>query len=132
MSPSLQRIVIGSPRRDLSPNELFQLSVYSIYVSSSAWTVASLMNRKWTPTPRLTVKDVQATYLHMHDVEHDAWIRAKNMNRMEKELLQTILRDCGVKEELWNVDMIRPVGPTAALRLESPTAPHRSTGDGEV
>lgn len=132
MSPSVKAIVMRLPRLDLSRNELFQLSVYSIYVSCSANVVASLMNRKWTPTPRLTPKDVKTTYLHLHDIQHDAWVRAKDMNRIEKELLQTILRDCGVEEELWNVDIIRPAGPTAGLRLESPTTPHHSSGDGEV
>lgn len=119
------------PRLDLSLNEIFQLSVYSIYVSPSATVVASLMNQKWTPKPRLTTKDVKTTYLYLHDTEHDAWVRAKNMNRMEKELLRTILRDCGVEEKLWNVDVVRPVGPTAGLRLESPTALVHSTRDGE-
>lgn len=54
------------------------------------------------------------------------------MNRMEKQLLETILKDCGVEERLWNVDVVRPVGATAGLRLESPTAHEHSSRNGEV
>ena len=125
-------MVMSLPRLDLSPNEFFQLSVYYIYVFTSETKVASLMNRKWAPKPRMTTKDVKTTYLHLHDTEHVEWIRAKNMNRNEKELLRTILRDCGVEEELWNADVIRPVGPIAGLRLESPTVPESSSRDEEV
>ena len=132
MPPRYQAIVMTLPRLDLSPNELFQLSVYHIYVFTSATKVASLMNRKWAPKPRMTTRDVKATYMYLHDTEHAAWIRAKNMNRNEKELLRTILRDCGVQEELWTADVIRPVGPTAGLRLESPTVPESSSRNEEA
>lgn len=132
MSRRLKTTVMAMPRLDLSLNELFQISVYSIYVSPSPTVVASLMNQKWTPKPRLTTQDVRTTYLHLHDTEHDVWVRAKNMNRMEKQLLETILKDCGVEERLWNVDVVRPVGATAGLRLESPTAHEHSSRNGEV
>lgn len=111
---------------------LVQLSVYNIYVSSYPTVVASLMNQKWAPEPRLTAKDVKITYLHLHDTMHEAWVRAKDMNRMEKELLKTILKDCGVEEELWDVDVVKPVGPTAGLRVGSPTVPQRSSGSRKV
>lgn len=122
-------IVMQKPRLDLSHSELFLLSVYCIYVSPSAISVASLMNRKCEIKTRLTKKDVTTTYQHLHDTEHDAWVRAKDMNRVEKDLLRTIMRDCGVEEILWNVDVIRPVGATAGLRLVSPTAPQYSSRD---
>lgn len=122
-------IVMPKPRLNLSHFELFLLSVYSIYVSPSATVVASLMNRKWEIKPRLTAKDVTNTYQHLHDTEHDAWVRAKDMNREEKDLLRTMLIECGVKEILWNVDVVRPVGPTAGVRLVSPTAPQFSSRD---
>lgn len=125
-------IVMALPRLDLSTHQLFQLSVYSIYVSHSAARVASLMNQKWAPKRILTTRDVKTTYLHLHDTEHEAWVRAKNMNTMEKELLETVLRDCGVEEKLWNVDIVRPVGPMASLRIESPTAQEHSSRDGKV
>lgn len=123
MAPPIKPLIKVVPRLDLSPSHLFQLSVYSIYVSSSPSAVASLLNAHLKLKPRLTTSDVKSTYLHLHDTEDEAWVRAKDMNRLERELLRTILRNCGVEEKFWNVDIVKPVKPTAGLRLESPIMP---------
>lgn len=43
------------------------------------------------------------------------------MSESEKEHLAVIMKDCGAKKERWDVDLIRPIGQTAHLRLMSPT-----------
>ena len=40
------------------------------------------------------------------------------MNRMEKDLLRTILKKCGVPREEWDIDIVHPLGPMAFMRLE--------------
>ncbi len=55
--------------------------------------------------------------MNLHDTEHAMWIRAKDMNRTEKELLRSMLGDYGVANQLLNVDIIKPVAPTACLRV---------------
>lgn len=103
------------PRLDLSLDELFKLCLYSIYLSPSPTVVASVLNQRLKPVPRLTTKDVMVTYLHLHDCEHESWMRARDMNKLEKELLCNILAREGVEAELLNVDLIQPVGPVGCL-----------------
>ena len=73
------------------------------------------------PEPKLTEEDVKITYLHLHDTQHPAWVKAKDMNRAEKELLRTILEDCGVPKKLWDTDIVKPIRSMAQLRLETPS-----------
>ena len=103
------------PRLDLSPDALFKLSLYSIYLSPSPTVVASVLNQRLTPVPRLTTNDVMVTYLYLHDSEHESWVRAKDRNKLEKELLRDILAQEGVEAELLDVELIRPVGPISCL-----------------
>lgn len=121
---------IDSPttRLDLSASQLFYLSVYSIYVHKSPRVVRTLVNQL-NPKPKLTLKEIESTYIYLHDTEHEAWVRAKDMNRDEKELLRTILQDCGVKPSRWNVEVIQPVRSMAGLRLKSPTQPQSDLED---
>lgn len=91
-----------------------------MYVSSSPTTVGDLVNQL-NPVPKLTPKDVASTYLHLHDTEHATWVRVKDMNKAEKDLLRNILQNCGVHEKLWRVDVIQPMRGLAGLRLVSPS-----------
>lgn len=107
------------PRLDLNSEALFKLSVFSIYLSPSPTVVASVLNQRLSPQPRLTTDDVIVTYLYLHDNEHPAWIRARHMNRSERELLRSILCEEGVEKELREIEVIRSVGPIGCRRTSS-------------
>lgn len=113
-------------RPDLSLDQLLHLSIYKIYVSTSSKSVSMFLNRKFDIKPRLTTKDVEATYINLHDTENEIWVRAKNMNRVEQPLLRYILADCGVRKAVWGGDLLKTAGPIACLRL-SPTQDLRFT-----
>ena len=66
-----------APRLDLSGGELLKLSIFRIYLSPNPTVVASVLNQRLAPTPRLTTEDILITCLHLHDVEHASWNRAK-------------------------------------------------------
>ena len=107
------------PRLDLNGEALFKLSLFSIYLSPNTTVVASVLNQRLKPQPRLTTDDVIFTYLYLHDNEHPMWTRARDMNRLEKKLLKSMLAQEGVEKELLEVDTIRPVGPVGCLRTSS-------------
>ena len=103
------------PRVDLDDEALFTLSLFSIYLSPSPTVVASVLNQRLKPRPRLTTEDVIATYLYLHDNEHPLWTRARDMNRSEKHLLRSFLNKEGLEKELLDVEIIQPVGPIGCL-----------------
>ncbi len=117
MAPILRSTSQNHPRLDLTQDELFHLCIFYIYVSVSAEAVATLMNKCFRPRLILTDKNVQDTYLHLHDTENETWIRAKDMNRREKEMLKNILSTHGVGHQLLEVDVVKPVAPMACLRV---------------
>jgi hypothetical protein len=117
MAPILRSTSQNQPRLDLTQDELFHLCIFYIYVSVSAEAVATLMNKCFRPRLTLTDKNVQDTYLHLHDTENEMWIRAKDMNRREKEMLKSILSTHGVGHQLLEVDVIKPVASMACLRV---------------
>lgn len=119
MAPILRSTSQNLPRLDLTQDQLFHLCIFYIYISVSAETVATLLNEYFRPRLILTDKNVRDTYLHLHDTENAVWIRAKDMNRTEKELLKSILRNYGVGNQLLEVDVIKPVAPMACLRVRS-------------
>lgn len=104
------------PRLDLRSDILFKLSLFSIYLSSSPTVVASVLNQRFSPKPRVTTEDVIVTYLHLHDNEHPSWTRARDMNRSDKELLRALLRQEGLEKALLDVEIIQPLGPIGCLR----------------
>ena len=79
--------MLYKPRIDLSDNILFRLSLYYIYVSPETWKVASLLNQLHKLRPGIATQEVKSTYLHLHDTEHDMWVRAKDMARSESSFL---------------------------------------------
>ncbi|CAF9938741.1 hypothetical protein IMSHALPRED_001072 [Imshaugia aleurites] len=110
--------LVYKPRKDLSDKILFRLSLYYIYVSPETWKVASLLNQLHNLKPGIATQEVRATYLHLHDTEHEMWVRAKDTARNEPEELKRILRDeIGLEPERWNVRVVKPVMAMAALRL---------------
>lgn len=99
------------PRLDLASDILFRLSLYSIYLSPNPVVVASVLNQRLKPTPRLTSHDIIVTYVHLHDTENELWARARDMNQREKESLRAILEQEGVEEKFLSVE------PSAQLGL---------------
>ncbi|KAL8989425.1 MAG: hypothetical protein Q9177_001684 [Variospora cf. flavescens] len=108
----------GTIRHDLTPHQLFYLSFLRVYVSNSYRTIATHFNRNFEAHPAaLTPKDCSATYLGLHDSEHESWIRARNMNREEPELLKVMMQFLGVAKRRWDVELISPVGPMGCCRV---------------
>lgn len=107
----------GTIRHDLSPHQLFYLSFLRVYVSTSYRTVATHFNRNFEALPALEPVDCSATYLHLHDSEHESWMRARNMNREEPELLKVMLQFLGVAKKRWDAELILPVGPMGCCRV---------------
>lgn len=73
--------------------------------------------------PKLTTNDVEATYINLHDTENEIWVRAKNMNQAETELLKCMLADSGVRKTVQDSDLLKTAGPTACLRLPPSPGP---------
>lgn len=118
------------PRPDLSSENLLYLSIFKIYVSTSSRSVSTYLNRIFSFKPRLTTRDVEATYVILHDTENEIWVRAKCMNTEERVLLKTILKESGVRKRVWNKHTLKPAGPTACFRL--PTSPRTRQAETEV
>lgn len=118
------------PRPDLSSENLLYLSIFKIYVSTSSRSVSTYLNRLFCFKPKLTTKDVEATYVILHDTENEVWLRAKCMNTTETRLLRTILKESGVEKRIWNRNPLKPAGPTACFRL--PTSPRTRQPETEV
>jgi hypothetical protein len=112
----LPKSIKTQPRLDLRYDVLFKLSLFSIYLSSSPTVVASVLNQRLSPKPRVTTEDVIVTYLYLHDNEHPSWVKARDMNRSEKELLRALLGEEGLEKALLEVRIIQPVGPIGCLR----------------
>lgn len=79
--------------------------------------VATHFSRCFQLRPPLTAEDCSTIYLELHDSEHGGWVRARDMNRQETELLRTMMQDLGVARKRWDVDMIQPVGHTTCYRI---------------
>ena len=110
--------LVYKPRKDLSSNILFRLSLYYIYVSPKTWQVASLLNQLHKIEPGIATEEVKSTYLHLHDTEHEVWVRAKDMARKEPDELKRILRDeIGMEPDRWDIRVVKPVMAMARLRL---------------
>lgn len=106
----------GIIRHDLTPHQLFYLSFLRIYVTASPRTVAFHFNRTFDPQQPLMARDSVATYINLHNSEHESWIRARDMNREEPELLKIMIQFLGLPRKRWDLDLIQPVGPMACLR----------------
>ena len=117
MAPTLRSNAPTFPRLDLDQYQLLHLCIFYIYLSSSTETVAKLLNQHFKPQWNLTAKNVEDTYLHLHDTEDVIWTRAKDMNRDEKELLKNTLKKFGADNRLLNVNIIKPVAPMARMRV---------------
>ena len=117
MSPTLRSTAPTIPRLDLSQDQLLHLCIFYIYLSPSTEIVARLLNRRFKPKWKLTAKNVEETYLHLHDTQHAIWTRAKDMNREEKVLLKNTLTKFGVDNRLLNVNIIKAVAPMARMRV---------------
>ncbi|KAL8924649.1 MAG: hypothetical protein Q9208_003964 [Pyrenodesmia sp. 3 TL-2023] len=107
----------GIVRHDLSPYQLFYLSFLRIYVTKSDKTMAAHFNRTFQPQQRLTAKDCDATYLHLHDSEHHSWVRARKMNTDEPHMLRAMMQFLGLARKRWDMEVIQPVGPMGCYRL---------------
>ena len=116
MAGPLPNSINTVPRLDLHDEILFKLSLFSIYLSPNPTVVASLLNQRLCPKPRLTTEDVIVTYLYLHDTQHASWVRARDMNRLEKEHLRALLSQEGLEKKLLDVEVIQPVGPIGCLR----------------
>lgn len=103
--------------RHFSHHQLFYLAFLRIYVSISYKTVASHFNRCFDLRPPLTARDCGTIYLDLHDSEHSAWVRARDMNRQEAELLRTMMQNLGLARKRWDVDLIQPAGLTTCYRI---------------
>lgn len=116
--PIMEESLVFEPRKKLSDENLFRLSLYYIYVTPETWQVASLLNQLHKLPKAIATQEVKATYLWMHDEEHAMWVRAKDMARKEPDELKRILRDeVGSSPEKWDVRVVRPVMAMAQLRL---------------
>lgn len=116
--PVMAESLVYKPCMDLSPNTLFRLSLYYIYVSPKTWKVASLLNQLHRLPQGIATQEVKSTYLHLHDTEHPTWVRAKDMARKEPDELKRILRyDIGMDRAGWDVRVVQPVMAMAQLRL---------------
>ncbi|KAL9031857.1 MAG: hypothetical protein Q9196_000171 [Gyalolechia fulgens] len=107
----------GVIRLDFSSYQLFYLAFLRIYVATSYRTVASYFNRSFDVQPRLRTKDCYATYLDLHDSKHESWVRARNMNKEEPELLKIMMEVSGLPRRRWDADFIHPVGPMGCYRV---------------
>ena len=63
----------------------------------------------------MTPKDCQTTYLHLHNTEDESWKRARDLNRQEPGQLKAMMEILGLPRSQWEVDFVRPVGPTSML-----------------
>ena len=110
--------LVYKPRKDLSNDVLFRLSLYYIYVSPKTWHVASLLNQLHNIQPGIATQEVKSTYYYLHDTENPNWVRAKDMARNEPDELKRILRyEIGMERERWDVRVVKPVMEMARLRL---------------
>lgn len=108
----------GVIRHDLTCHQLFYLSFLRVYVSPSYRTIASRFNRCFIEVqPPLKSKECEATYLNLHDSEHESWIRVRDMNREEPELLKIMMEVLGLARDRWDVGLILPVGPMGCYRV---------------
>ena len=79
--------------------------------------VASYLNRWFLLRLKLTAEDCSTIYLDLHDSGHNAWVRARDMNRQEAALLRTMMQNLGMARKRWDVDVIQPVGGMACYRI---------------
>ncbi|KAI4246540.1 MAG: hypothetical protein L6R40_001903 [Gallowayella cf. fulva] len=113
--------------RLLPDHQLFYLAFLRIYVSTSYRTVASHLNRYFELQPPLTAAECSTLYLELHDTEHERWMRARDMNRQETELLKTMMQDLGLTKKRWDVDLIQPVGSATCYRVAGRSVAPSST-----
>lgn len=113
-------------RPDLMAEHLLHLSIFKLFVNPSSRSVAIRLNKRFKLRPKIKIKEVDAIYLYLHDIEHDMWLKAKSMNDGEGTQLRQFLSDCGLPPRVWSsVNRLRPVNPTACLRLPTASRTYR-------
>lgn len=101
---------------DLNDYQLFYLAFLHIYVSHYYGTVASHFNRHFDLRPPLRAKQCENIYEQLHDTQHRAWAKAKDMNRKETDRLRVMMEILGLPRVRWDVDLIQPVGSPTCYR----------------
>ncbi|KAK0507956.1 hypothetical protein JMJ35_009845 [Cladonia borealis] len=109
---------------------LFKLCLYYSYGPDKIQEITALFNKNHEQ--RISNKQLKDAYLHMHDIKHDSYKLARDINRKNPEKLKNILKDeLNYTADRLREPIIKPSKPMAAIRKSRSIKRKKKSGGGD-